>query len=248
MKKIWYSLFDRNLYVGNEPNFYDTSKLSFTKLIESNYSDIKHEFSNFLKEKNLESYFNSTMVKTYGTWKTISLKWWNIQLYENHKYFPKTLKVFNQIPGFVSLSFNLLEPEGHIVPHNGDTNAIYRCHLGIKIPESIPKCGFRVEDEWRSWEEGKLLIFVDAKNHEAINLSDSPRFIMLFDIIKEEYLPKKKRICATVMTSLFMQKRAERFKIAYRSPLKLQIIIAKILIPFAYIAIPIRNLVFRYKK
>lgn len=188
------------------------------------------------------------MVNKHGTWKTISLKWWNIHLYENHRYFPKTIEIFEQIPGFVSLSFNLLEAGGHIVPHNGDTNAIYRCHLGIKIPDTIPNCGFRVEDEWRSWEEGKLLVFVDALNHEAINISDSPRFIMLFDIIREEYLHKTKRICATVMTSLFMQKRAEKFILAYKSPIKLQIFIAKVLIPFAYIAIPIRNLLYKYKK
>jgi aspartyl/asparaginyl beta-hydroxylase (cupin superfamily) len=248
MKKNWYSLFDRNLYIVIEPNFYDTSKLGFTELIESNFEVIKLEFTNFLAKKNLESYFNTTMVNKHGTWKTISLKWWNIQLYENHKYFPKTLAIFEQIPGFVSLSFNLLEAGGHIVPHNGDTNAIYRCHLGIKIPDTIPNCGFRVEDEWRSWEEGKLLVFVDALNHEAINFSNSPRFIMLFDIVREEYLYKKKRICATVMTSLFMQKRAEKFKLAYRLPIKLQVIIAKILIPFAYMAIPIRNLIYRYKK
>lgn len=51
MKKIWYSLFDRNLYIGNEPNFYDTSKLNFTKLIESNFEVIQLEFTNFLEKR-----------------------------------------------------------------------------------------------------------------------------------------------------------------------------------------------------
>ncbi len=248
MKKIWYSIFDRSHYFGSEPNFYDTSLLEFTNLVESNYDVIKLEFERYLDLKNLESYFNTTMVEEFGSWKTISLKWWNIQIYENHHFFPETLKIFNTIPGFVSLSFNLLESKGHIKPHYGDTNAIYRCHLGLNIPDVIPNCGFRVENEWRSWEEGKLLIFVDAKNHEAINYSSAPRYIMLFDIIREDYLKKERKICATVMSGLFMQKRAEKLKFLYHSPFWIQKFFGYILIPFAFVAIPLRNLVYKLKK
>ena len=246
MLKLWYSLFDRKDYKEDEPTFFNPADYSFSEIIKSNYPIIKQELSEYLKSHQLQSYFNETMVASKNSWKTISLKTWNIELYENHKYFPNTLRVIQSIPSLVSASFNLLEPKGHIVPHCGDTNGIFRCHLGLSIPAEIPKCGFRVKEDWRSWTEGELLVFTDANNHEAINLSDDNRFIFLFDIIRDEYKDKKHTICATVITSLFMQKMAEKFNVLYKLPFIIQKLIARLLIPCAYIAIPIRN--FLYKK
>ncbi len=242
--KLWYSLFDRTDYNGSEPAFFSPDDYEFSKIIRSNYPVIEEELSEYLKSHHLQSYFNETMVASKNTWKTISLKTWNIELYENHQYFPKTLQIINSIPSLVSASFNLLEPKGHIVPHCGDTNGIFRCHLGLSIPAEIPHCGFRVKNEWRSWKEGELLIFTDANNHEAINLSDNNRYIFLFDIVRDEFIEKKQTICATVITSLFMQKLAEKFNILYKLPFSIQKIIARILIPAAYVAIPVRNFLY----
>lgn len=245
MPKLWYSLFDRKDYKGSEPAFFDSNLYAFSKIIKTNYPAIEQELFEYLKSHQLQSYFNETMVASKNTWKTISLKTWNIELYENHKFFPKTLCAINSIPGLVSASFNLLEPKGHIVPHCGDTNGIFRCHLGLSIPAEIPQCGFRVKEEWRSWKKGELLIFTDANNHEAINLSDNNRYIFLFDIVREEFIEKKQIICATVITSLFMQKLAEKYNVLYKLPFIIQKIIARLLIPAAYIAIPIRNLLYK---
>ena len=248
MKNIWYSIFDKSEYKGNEPNFFNPDDCHFSKIILDNFTDINKELEKYLETYQLESYFNSTMVAKANSWKTISLKTWDVEIYEHHKYFPKTLQVINSIPGLVSASFNLLEPGGHIIPHCGDTNGIFRCHLGLSIPDKIPVCGFRVNNEWRSWEAGKLLIFIDANNHEAINNTNENRFIFLFDIVRDEYLEKKRLVCSTVLTGLFLQKMAETIKFLYKAPFWLQKISAKFLIPFAYMAIPIRNLIYRLKK
>jgi aspartyl/asparaginyl beta-hydroxylase (cupin superfamily) len=244
MSKLWFSLYDRGTYKGDEPSFYDTRDIKFTKLIEDNYLVIKNELEAYLKHHQLNTYFNSTMVEQHGTWKTISLKWWGINFYENYKFFPKTISLINSLDGLVSASFNKLEPQGKIKPHCGDTNGIYRCHLGLEVPAKIPTCGFRVLDEWKSWEEGKLLVFVDAQNHEAINLSDKNRFIFVFDVVRPEFIDKKNYIASTVISSLFIQKRAEAFKFLYKSPLWLQKFAGKMLVPFAFIAIRVRNMLF----
>jgi aspartyl/asparaginyl beta-hydroxylase (cupin superfamily) len=246
MAKLWYSLFDEDDYKGSEPSFFEPDNYFFSEIIKSNFSVIEKELVEYLKSHQLQSYFNETMVSKKNSWKTIALKAWNVELYENHHFFPKTLQIINSIPSLVSASFNLLEPKGHIVPHCGDTNGIFRCHLGLSIPAEIPTCGFRVKDEWRSWKNGELLVFVDANNHEAINLSDNNRFIFLFDIVREEYIEKKHIICATVLTALFMQKIAQKLNVVHKPPFFIQNIIAKFFIPLAYIAIPIRN--FLYKK
>ncbi len=248
MKKLWYSLFDRVDYQGNEPAFFNPDDYEFARIIKSNHKVIEQELFNYLKSHKLQSYFNDSMVSIKDSWKTISLRTWNIELYENHRFFPETLKIIQSIPSLVSASFNMLSPQGHIVPHCGDTNGIFRCHFGLSIPGKIPQCGFRVKDEWRNWTEGELLVFVDANNHEAKNFSDENRFIFLFDIVREEFVSKEKVICATVITSLFMQKMVMYMPILLKLPLPVQKLISKIFIPLAYMAIPARNLVYKIKR
>lgn len=248
MSKLWFSIFDRLEFVGELPNFEDTSKYEYTKILEANYSIIKEELFNHIKKHELPSYFNTTMVATKNSWKTISLNAWDVEVYENYKYFPKTLSVIKSIPNIVSSSFSMLAPQSKILPHCGDTNGIFRCHLALSVPAKMPECGFRVGDEWQSWEEGKLLMFIDANNHEAINNTNENRFIMIIDIIRPEYINKKRWICATVLTSLFMQKFAEKFSLLYKTPLSIQKVIAKLFVPIAFIAIPVRNFLYQFKK
>jgi aspartyl/asparaginyl beta-hydroxylase (cupin superfamily) len=248
MGKLWFSLYNRENYNGSEPAFYDEDQLPFTKIIEDNYPIIKNELENYLALHELQSYFNTTMVEKQNSWKTISLRSWTINLYENYRHFPQTTRIINSIDGLVSASFNMLAANSTIKAHCGDTNGIFRCHLGLNIPAKLPECGFRVKDEWRSWDEGKLLVFVDALNHEAINLSNKNRFIFLFDVIKPEYRTKKHYISSTVIASLFLQKRAEQIRFLYRTPLWMQQAAGFILVPFAFIAMRIRNGIYSFKK
>ncbi|MES2515233.1 MAG: aspartyl/asparaginyl beta-hydroxylase domain-containing protein [Bacteroidota bacterium] len=248
MSKLWFSLYDRKEYTGNEPAFYDTGDLNFAKLFEDNWLLIKSELEAYLKNNQLQSYFNTTMVDEQHSWKTISLKWWGINFYKNQNDFPKTTKLLTSVEGLVSASFNLLQSGGKIKPHCGDTNGIYRVHLGLEIPAVIPECGFRVRDEWRSWKEGKVLVFVDANNHEAINLSSRNRFIFLFDVVRPEFRKRKNYISSTVISSLFIQKRAESVKLLYKSPLWVQKTVGFLLVPLAYVSIRLRNSLFSVLK
>lgn len=241
MGKLWFSLYDRKDYTGTEPAFYDPAQQDFSEAIRRAYPVIRRELEEYLKEHHLRSYFNTTMVQQLDTWKTISLKSWTIDLYENYRYFPETAKIIQPINGLVSASFNLLKAGASIKPHCGDTNGIFRCHLGLSIPAGLPACGFRVKEEWRAWEEGELLVFVDANRHEAVNNSSQDRFIFLFDVIRPEYRSRKHYISSTVIASLFLQKRAEAFVLLYKSPLWLQAVAGFMLVPFAFIAIRCRN-------
>jgi aspartyl/asparaginyl beta-hydroxylase (cupin superfamily) len=63
------------------------------------------------------------------------------------------------------------------------TNTRLICHLPLIIP---PKCGFRVGNDVREWEEGKLIIFDDSIEHEAWNESDQDRVVLIFDIWRPE--------------------------------------------------------------
>lgn len=94
-----------------------------------------------------------------------------------------------------TVMFSLLRPGARIVAHTGMTNTRLVCHLPLIVP---PGCGFRVGNEVREWEEGKLLIFDDTIEHEAWNDSGSDRVVLIFDIWRPELSEQEKREVAAL--------------------------------------------------
>ena len=121
------------------------------------------------------------MVEKPKTWKVRSLRVWDVEMYDVQKHFPETMKMLSKIPNVVNVGFNVLDPKAKIKPHNGDTNAIIRCHLGLQIPIEKTSCGLMVKQEIKHWENGKVFGFEDAFIHEAWNDTDEIRIIFLFD-------------------------------------------------------------------
>ncbi len=111
-----------------------------------------------------------------------------------------------QIPGLSSVAFSILKPNTQITPHLGDTNTIIRHHLSIQIPSEVEKCGFKIAEEIRHWEEHSLLAFCDAIRHEAWNNSDEERVVLIFDVIRPEFKSKMRWIVAQVRGTLFWHK------------------------------------------
>lgn len=205
--KLWFSIFDEKRYVGNERAFYNPADYKWAQYVLENKEIIIKEFKETIRsEKLFDPYFNYLFSTTDGGWKTVGLKFWSINNYKNQKYFPEITKLINNVPGLISASFSKLEPNSEIIPHNGDSNGFFRCHLGIEIPGKLPECGFEVEGEQRSWGNGELLIFCDALYHKAWNKTNNERYIMIFDVIRKEYEPKRNKLISTVLASMFLQK------------------------------------------
>lgn len=91
--------------------------------------------------------------------------------------------------------FSLLRPGARIAPHTGMVNTRLTCHLPLVVP---PGCGFRVGNETREWEVGKLLIFDDSIEHEAWNNSDRDRVVLIFDIWRPELSEQERREVAAL--------------------------------------------------
>jgi aspartyl/asparaginyl beta-hydroxylase (cupin superfamily) len=89
-----------------------------------------------------------------------------------------------------SAVFSLLKAGAHIGAHTGMYNTRLICHLPLIVP---PGCRFRVGDEVREWEEGKLLIFDDTIEHEAWNDGPEDRVVLIFDIWRPELTEEEKR-------------------------------------------------------
>jgi aspartyl/asparaginyl beta-hydroxylase (cupin superfamily) len=75
--------------------------------------------------------------------------------------------------------FSVLDANTRIPAHVGVTNTRCTVHVPLVIP---PDCGFRVGSTTREWVPGQAWIFDDTINHEAWNLSDTPRAILIFDV------------------------------------------------------------------
>lgn len=242
MNKLWFSLFDFSFdYKGVEPSFIEPTNFRWAKDFQDNFEEIDKELFNYLEKNNLESYFNTSMVNNQEVWKTFSLISWDIEFFKRKKEFPVLMSIVSKYPEILSVSFNQLEANGKILPHCGDTNGIYRCHFGIDIPDELPNCGFRVRDEFRSWKKGEWLIFMDACNHEAFNLTQKKRIILVIDVLRDDFKNKRNTIVSTVRTSLFLQKRIDYNKYLLNKP-KLVFFLALVLRPFAYFGIKIVNL------
>lgn len=204
--KIWFSLFERYEYPGENHAIYPKNHFEWENLLKGKRETILQELEKYIQEISAPtSYFNYEMVNKYGAWKTIPLMSWGVHFHKHQRHFPRTYEILQQIPGLVSISFNVLEPKSDIKAHFGDTNAMVRCHYGLVIPGELPEVGFRVKEEKQAWKEGELLIFCDGYDHEAWNDTDGKRIILLFDVILPEYVKKKKIICGTVLSSIFFQ-------------------------------------------
>jgi hypothetical protein len=88
-----------------------------------------------------------------------------------------------------TIMFSLLRPGARIAAHTGTHNARLICHLPLVVP---PSCGFRVGNEVRAWEEGKILVFDDTIEHEAWNQSNQDRVILIFDIWRPELTQRER--------------------------------------------------------
>ncbi|PKP87132.1 MAG: hypothetical protein CVT78_08340 [Alphaproteobacteria bacterium HGW-Alphaproteobacteria-17] len=119
--------------------------------------------------------------------------------------FPATLAALEAVPQChisvrsPSIMFSLLQPGAHIAPHHGMINGRLICHLPLVVPGDG---ALTVGGEARRWEEGKLLIFDDSIEHEAINRADSDRIVLLFDVWRPELSEEDRRGIAALFETV----------------------------------------------
>jgi tetratricopeptide (TPR) repeat protein len=85
--------------------------------------------------------------------------------------------------------YSAISPATWIQPHFGTTNGQLKFHLGLKIPSPNSCAKFRVGEEERGWEEGKVLFFDDSYVHEVRNMCDEKRVIFQI-VFRHPQLPQ----------------------------------------------------------
>mgnify|MGYP000231654449 CR=1 FL=1 len=117
-----------------------------------------------------------------NNWKTFAFYVYGQRVDDNCTLCPKTAAALEALPGMRTAMFSILAPRYHIEPHKGPTRAVIRAHLGLKIPKDRKSVWIRVHDQYLHWEEGKVVLFDDAYEHEVRNDTDEFRAVLFIDI------------------------------------------------------------------
>ena len=216
--KMWFAYFTSSSY-KDEENFIPSERLVWSSQILSKSNEICTEVEMLLASKGFtpKGYFIEGLSKDNG-WQTYSLKTWGIEVKKALKNMPILNDIIKGNSNIVSVSINVLNPGMEIKGHYGDSNTFYRSHFGIQIPEGLPNCGFKVNDEPRAWGLGKLLTFSDGNYHSAWNYSNEKRVIVVFDVIKSQYESRRRYICFRVRSFLILQLLFEKSDIIRKLP------------------------------
>jgi aspartyl/asparaginyl beta-hydroxylase (cupin superfamily) len=205
-KRPWLS--DDNVpYPHDMPYLYDRKNFPEVAVIEANWQVIRDELLAAIADgqKELVPYHDLEKTDKKASWHTAGLMYWTMVSKENTARFPKTWELFKRLPNLSCCSIHLLEPHSTIKPHIGDTDAMYRCHMGLIVPDALPRCGFRVGDKTVSWEEGKVFIFNDACEHTAWNNTSQNRYVISFDLMRPEFLHLKNWVSAQVLGKIHIE-------------------------------------------
>ncbi|MBJ7441806.1 MAG: aspartyl/asparaginyl beta-hydroxylase domain-containing protein [Sphingopyxis sp.] len=188
-------------YVPELPQiqFFDPADFDWVPAIEAATAAIKQEIAALLTEgsKDFRPYMqaHTDQPRADANHLLDNIDWSALFLCENGAVSddivarcPRTWEAVQTVPlprivNSPTVMFSLLRAGARIAPHTGTHNARLICHLPLIVP---PNCGFRVGNEVREWEEGKLLIFDDTIEHEAWNDSGEDRVVLIFDIWRPE--------------------------------------------------------------
>ena len=137
----------------------------FTRLLEDNWHDVLDEYRDIVGP-NGRLAREAVLQGRLGHVRALRVR----AIEANCALSPKTTKLLERIPGMVMAGFSRLAPGTHIEPHEGYhgwSRYVLRCHLGLIVND---RCSLRVGGETRQWEPGRMLVFCDAPEHEALEL------------------------------------------------------------------------------
>jgi beta-hydroxylase len=185
----WAERLNLEYAVHGNPPVYDNAEFPWAAAIEKAYPDIRAELDRVLVRKPELPNFQdiSADVKTISDdagWKTFFLAGFGKPSPRNIAECPKTWAALRHIPGLKTAMFSIFEPGKHLAPHRGPYNGVLRLHLGLIVPEVSERLAIRVGGEQCRWQEGKVLIFDDAYEHEAWNHTDKTRVVLFVDFVK----------------------------------------------------------------
>lgn len=192
----WAERFNLRHAIHGNPPVYDNATFPWAAEIEAAAPAIRAELDRVMDRKDELPDFQdiSADVRTISkdtAWKTFFLAGFGIHARQNIALCPETWRAVSRIPGLKTAMFSIFDPGKHLPAHRGPYNGVLRLHLGLIVPEPREKAAIRVDHQTCHWEEGKVLIFDDAYEHEAWNHTDRVRVVLFVDFVKPLRFPAR---------------------------------------------------------
>lgn len=229
-------------YAGPDPIWMPREQCPWLGEVEHHWQTIRDEFLEVLArrpEAVTPSYVPDD-VEIHG-WRSVNLMTYGHWYRDNCRRFPRTVEILSRVPGLTSAFVNLLEPGSSLPAHNGDTNAIYRNHIGLVVPAGVDECGLEVGGERTGWAEGQGLTFIEAYRHHVWNRTKRNRVILVFDVIRPEFAARKVSICAAVLAAMALTGLETRIPFLGRLPQWARRVLHRCLAVGAWLVLVVRD-------
>ena len=160
--------------------FHDPARFPFVTALESHWREIRGEFEGI---RELLIPWHERKLCEQG-WQVFAL--FNFPdgapIADHVARCPVTARLVQEhLPSHGAAGFSVLAPRTRINPHQGFAGEFLRCHLGLVIPEG--DCALQIETVARKWSEGRAMVFDDRYWHEAWNMTDEERVVLLVDFV-----------------------------------------------------------------
>lgn len=233
-------------YEGTHPNYFNPDDFPWVKSLEDKYVEIVSEVGGLLQGKEeMPENLNPPYLTSPDAWRNfyfMNFRWYD---HKNCLKYPKTFAILQTIPNLSFAGITVLEPHSKVLPHIGETNAIIRCHFGLKVPGNYLDCGMMVAGEKRGQQQGKVLMFSDAHYHTTWNNTDDRRFLLIFDVVQDQFAHKADWVCANALGALTIKYLDEKVAIIKPLPSVILHTFHKILAIFWRVYLPLQKN-FRY--
>lgn len=168
--------------------WHNSSDFPFTKVLEENYLTFKQELYNNILMSNASMFgTESENLNSFsgGDWKALVIKS-AAGFSPLSSYLPQTTRILKDIgEQFLLVKYSALKPGTRILPHTGPSNRRLRAHFCISHTGGA---SMRVGEEWRTWEEGKVLVLDSSFEHEVVHKGNDLRVVLILDIWHPELL------------------------------------------------------------
>lgn len=210
---------------------YDDAEFDWAHDVSSGSQSIRAEYLRFITDGEPNEKFQPYLRKSGGPQQfedaagnelVGSLNWSSIHLHRFTRqddicmHFPETERVLGKAPlaqadAFMpEVFFSVLAPGARIPRHFGLTNIRLAVHLPIIVPE---KCRLSVGGQSTGWQENRLTVFDDSFIHEAVNESNQPRVVLIFEIWHPDLNPAE---IAGIQRFFSIRKMRNRIKASVR--------------------------------
>lgn len=131
-----------------------------------------------------ESILDGDGLQTAGEWRELNIMTSGVANPKAWKLLPYTFRAVVALADGNSMvmggsKVSLMEPGTVVRPHTGSTNARLRIHLGVTVPDGV---FMRVDNETRTWTEGRCVVIDDSYVHEVWHHGDEKRIVLIVDV------------------------------------------------------------------